>query len=257
VASAESQGPEETIDVPSPGEAELPLEDGIVAKSALLQQARSARSAIEKHAPDRIFTIGGDCLVDLAPIAYLNKRYGGDVGVLWIDAHPDIQTLKDTGHAHAQVLGMLLGEGDRDFVGEVDIPVRPSKVMYAGLDEWSANEQKVIDRLNLRHSSSRELSGYSNAILKWIADEDIKQLAVHLDVDAILPGRFPPILFNKPGTDKTILSGVPRGRLEPEHVVRLLRDVSAACEIVGLAITEYISWDAIETRKLLSQLPLV
>jgi len=101
------------------------------------------------------------------------------------------------------------------------------------------------------------LSGDSNAILKWIADEDIKQLAVHLDVDAILPGRFPPILFNKPGTDKTILSGVPRGRLEPEHVVRLLRDVSAACEIVGLAITEYISWDAIETRKLLSQLPLV
>jgi arginase len=112
VASAESQGPEETIDVPSPGEAELPLEDGIVAKSALLQQARSARSAIEKHAPDRILTIGGDCLVDLAPIAYLNKRYGGDVGVLWIDAHPDIQTLKDTGHAHAQVLGMLLGEGE-------------------------------------------------------------------------------------------------------------------------------------------------
>jgi arginase len=33
--------------------------------------------------------------------------------------------------------------------------------------------------------------------------------------------------------------------------------VSAACEIVGMAITEYISWDAIETRKLLSQLPLV
>ncbi|CCV15980.1 hypothetical protein MESS4_830200 [Mesorhizobium sp. STM 4661] len=27
--------------------------------------------------------------------------------------------------------------------------------------------------------------------------------------------------------------------------------------MVGLAITEYISWDAIETRRLLSQLPLV
>ncbi|WP_197283925.1 arginase family protein [Rhizobium acidisoli] len=106
-----SDGPDETVPVPSPGgPGSLRMEDGILAKTALLEQVRSARRAIEKHRPDKILTIGGDCLVDLAPIAYLNKHYGR-VGVLWIDAHPDVQTPKETPHAHAQVLGMLLGQG--------------------------------------------------------------------------------------------------------------------------------------------------
>jgi arginase len=35
-------------------------------------------------------TLGGDCHVDLAPIAYLSERCGDDLAVLWIDAHSDI-----------------------------------------------------------------------------------------------------------------------------------------------------------------------
>ena len=46
-----------------------------------VRQAREARQAIEKHQPARILTLGGDSLVDLAPIAYLNKRHGGKLGV--------------------------------------------------------------------------------------------------------------------------------------------------------------------------------
>ncbi|MBT1538899.1 hypothetical protein B7R78_0017875 [Ralstonia solanacearum] len=30
--------------------------------------------------------LGGDCLVDLAPFAYLNERYDGALAMLWIDA---------------------------------------------------------------------------------------------------------------------------------------------------------------------------
>jgi hypothetical protein len=50
---------------------------------------------------------------------------------------------------------------------------------------------------------------------------------------------------------------VPRGRMAPEHVIRLLHDVAAACDIVGLAITEYMPWKEIATRKLLRRLPLL
>ena len=252
-----SGGPEETVPVPSPGAAgSLRTEDGIVAKTALLEQARSARRAIEKHWPDRVLTIGGDCLVDLAPIVYLNKRYDR-LGVLWIDAHPDVQSTKETPHAHAQVLAMLLGQGDPDFVGEVEKPVDPAMVMYAGLDEWSAAEDEVLSGMRLRQTGAADLRNDSSSLLGWIDEQRITHLAVHLDVDAISPAHFRPILFNKPGADSGFLQGVPRGRLEPAHVVRLLRDVAAKAEIVGLAITEYISWDAIQTRALLAELPLV
>ena len=66
-------------------------------------------------------------------MAYLNRRYGGNLGVLWVDAHPDVLTPKDFAHAHAQVLGALLGRGDPDLVAEADMPLKPPRVMYAGL----------------------------------------------------------------------------------------------------------------------------
>ncbi|PBB32960.1 arginase family protein [Mesorhizobium sp. M1A.F.Ca.IN.020.06.1.1] len=253
-----SRGPEEIVPVPSPGDSPAPaIEDGILARKALLDQARAARAAIERHRPDRILTIGGDCLVDLAPIAYLNKHYRGTVGVLWIDAHPDVQTPKDFHQGNSQVLAMLLGEGDPDFLTEVDVPVDPTKVMYAGLDEWSPPENEFLVRMGLRRTGSAELAESSSSVLKWIEQEGIEYLAIHFDVDAIRPQSFRPMLFNKPGAGDGFLAGVPRGRLEPKHVLRLLGHVAGACDIVGLAITEYISWDAIQTRKLLAQLPLI
>jgi arginase len=36
--------------------------------------------------------LGGDCLVDLAPCAYLNDHYDGELAVLWVDVHADIMT---------------------------------------------------------------------------------------------------------------------------------------------------------------------
>ncbi len=73
-----ANGPVETVPVPEPKPGEtLDVENGIVTRAALLQQAPAARHAIEKHRPDRIVTLGGDCLIDLAPMAYLNTRYGG------------------------------------------------------------------------------------------------------------------------------------------------------------------------------------
>jgi arginase len=59
-------GPVATVEVAEPDGFTLPLENGIVARSTLLRQIDSA--------PDKIVVLGGDCLVDLAPFAYLNER---------------------------------------------------------------------------------------------------------------------------------------------------------------------------------------
>ena len=75
----EPLGPEETVAVPRAAGGERPVEGGIVSRRALLELLAAARSAIERHAPEAIVTLGGDCLVDLAPIAYLGERYGDDI----------------------------------------------------------------------------------------------------------------------------------------------------------------------------------
>jgi hypothetical protein len=35
--------------------------------------------AIDRHAPEAIVTLGGDCHVDFAPLNYLSERYGDDL----------------------------------------------------------------------------------------------------------------------------------------------------------------------------------
>jgi arginase len=83
------------------------------------------------------------------------------------------------------------------------------------------------------------------------------QLAIHFDLDVLDPASFRALLFNKPDSPPEFLAGVPRGRMKPEQIVRLLHDVAGACDVVGLAITEHMPWDTLAMRNMLRQLPLL
>jgi arginase len=252
-----AHGPVETVSIPEPeAGAKLSLENGIAGRSAVLRHLREARQAIEKHGPARILTLGGDCLVDLPPIAYLNALHRGKLGVLWVDAHPDVTTPKDYPNAHAHVLGALLGRGDPDLTGEVETPLAPSRVMYAGLDSWSPVEHEVIQALGLRRAGASALAETSSPVLDWISDQRVEHLAVHFDLDVLDPTAFRPLLFNQPRLPPEF-SGVPRGRMLPDQVTRLLADVARACDVVGLAITEHLPWDTLALRDMLRRLPLM
>ena len=105
----EPQGPVETIAVPPSARPIRPIDGWITSREALLDQLNAARSAIVRHKTEAIVTLGGDCLGDLAPIAYLSERYGDDLAVLWADAHPDVMPAQ-TQNAHAHVLAILMDE---------------------------------------------------------------------------------------------------------------------------------------------------
>lgn len=250
-------GPEETIDVPEADGTSLEVENGIKGRMQLLTQARTAREAIDAHDPDRIVALGGDCLIDLAPTAYLNEQYDGTLGVLWVDAHPDVTRPEQSSHAHAHVLAMLLGEGDPEFTAEVKTPLDPNKVMIAGMDEWSETEDEIISGLGLQHVSITDVADDSKPVLNWIEDQEITHLAVHFDLDVLDPAHFSPLLFNKPDLPDDTFDGIPRGKMRLDQVVRLLTDVGAQTDIVGLAITEHLPWDMLRLSEALGELPIL
>ena len=253
-----TNGPIETVPIPEPTPGErLGLENGMTGRSTVLRCLREARQAIEKHRPARILTLGGDCLVDLPPIAYLSTGYGGKLGVLWVDSHPDVMTPKDYPNAHAHVLGALMGRGDPDLIREVETPVAPARVMYAGLDTWSPVEDEVIQALGLRHAGAAALAETSSPVLSWIGEHRIEHLAIHFDLDVLDPMVFRPLTFNKPGLQPNAFPGVARGRMSPDQAVRLLNDAARACDVVGLAITEHLPWDTLAMRNMLRALPLM
>jgi len=103
------------VPVAIPDGKQLPLEGGVIAKTAILAQNEAALSIIRTAQPDRIVTFGGDCSVSLAPFSYLASRYAGDVAVLWVDAHFDLTTSEVSSHAHGYPMLNLLGKGDAEF----------------------------------------------------------------------------------------------------------------------------------------------
>lgn len=95
------------VDIIPPNSKEKTVTNGIYAEEEVLSGIRDAQEKISKQTPDRIITIGGNCMVSLAPFDYLHGKYK-NVGIIWIDAHPDVSTLNDGyPNAHAMVLGSL------------------------------------------------------------------------------------------------------------------------------------------------------
>ncbi|TKW65611.1 MAG: arginase family protein [Paracoccus denitrificans] len=250
-------GPEETVAVSPSDGSSAPVEQGIKWRGDLLAQAKAARAAIDRHAPDRIVTLGGDCLVDLAPIAYLRQKYGEKLGVLWIDAHPDVMSAQEFSHAHAHVLGMLLGRGDAEFTGQVSEKLEARRVMIAGMQGWTAAEDAILKDLGLRHVPATDLADTSRPILDWIAAEGISYLAVHFDLDVLDPAHFSPLLFNRPDAAPDAFDGVEKGHMRLDQVLRLLNDAASAADMVGLAMTEHLPWDMLRLKNGLAGLKIM
>jgi hypothetical protein len=61
---------------------------GIRALDVLLENLRLTRQALA-GVDGTVITAGGDCGVDLAPIAAAGARHGEALTVLWFDAHPE------------------------------------------------------------------------------------------------------------------------------------------------------------------------
>jgi arginase len=252
----EHQGPSEEVNVALPTDTPLQIEDGIKGRSVLLEQYADARRLIDKHTPDRLVVLGGDCLVDLAPFAYLNERYDGELAVLWVDAHPDVMTPADYENAHAHVLGNLLGEGDEQFAGTVKRPLKPQNVMYAGLKETSASESAFIERLGLAKAGPTELAETSTPVIEWFKSTGAKHLAIHLDLDVLDPSLFRALLFANPETPG-VWDQTPQGSMTINQVVRLLADIAEVADVVGLGIAEHLPWDALALKNMLTKLPLI
>lgn len=232
--------------------AKAPKEGGVFFRQEVMRQIRAARRIIDVYAPDRVITFGGDCLISQAPFDYLNERYAGKMGIIWIDAHPDVTTPWEFDHAHAMVLGNLLGEGEPHLARQVKLPVKPEQVVLVGVDGVLSHEQETIDRFGLKVIPSKDIMNGSDAVTAWVRETGFERVAIHLDLDVLDPAVFRSLLFANPNLEEHIESE--HGRTRMEHVGCVLKDIAAQVDVVGMSFAEYMPWDALSLRKMLSEL---
>ncbi len=66
----------------------------IYAEDEVLAGIQDAQRKLAAENPDRVVTVGGNCMVSPALFDYLHGKYE-NVGIVWIYAHPDVSTLND------------------------------------------------------------------------------------------------------------------------------------------------------------------
>lgn len=244
------------VPVTEPGKP-LQIESGIIGRTQIVNQLKNAYDIIEKEKPDKIIMFGGDCLVDLAPFSYLSTIYGDSFGILWLDAHPDVMTPKQFANSHAHVLGALMGNGDQDLTKDVETPVPAQRIMIAGIHKPTPYEQEFLANHAIATLSPEALQADDKPVLQWIKKQNIKHLAIHLDLDVLDIHLFRSLLMAEPGVSPDKYAGIAEGRLTMDDVVKTMSDVDKITEIVGIGIAEHLPWDALNLKNMLSRLPLL
>lgn len=240
------------IDVPALGDADPAVTNGIASEATVLDGIRKARAALEKEAPERVITVGGNCIVSLASFDHLHALYP-DAGILWIDAHPDV-SLPENGYpnAHSMVLGTLLGRGAPTLAAEMKNPAFGAKdLLYVGLQGLHDYQQKFLDDAGVDYSVQTEAFVSDEAILEFLARHP--QVFVHLDIDVLDPAIFHDTYFANPAL---VGDGSGGGRMTIEELGRILRLVSEKSDTPAFTIAEYLPFEAERLAKMFEALPL-
>lgn len=240
------------IDVPALGDVDPAVTNGIASEAAVLDGIRKARAALEAEAPDRVITVGGNCIVSLASFDHLHALYP-DSGILWIDAHPDV-SLPENGYpnAHAMVLGTLLGRGAPSLAREMKNPAFGAKdLLYVGLQGLHDYQQKFLDDAGVDYSVQTEAFVSDEVILDFLSRHP--RVFVHLDIDVLDPAFFHDTYFANP---ELTGDGSGSGRMTIEELGRILRLVSEKSETPAFTIAEYLPFAAERLAKMFEALPL-
>lgn len=220
--------------------------DGVEAKAVILEQLAGALEVIRRHDPARIVTVGGECSVSVAPFSELARRYGDDLAIVWIDAHPDVGTPESEypGY-HAMAVATLTGHGDPDVQELLPATVSPDRVALVGLHSWADDDFPNIAEWGIQSFGPDELRESAQPLLDWIAATGCSRVAIHFDVDAV-------------DSNEIVLGlGIEPDGLTSTEVRRIVADIDGAVDVVGFTIAEFIPRQVMHLRQILNGFPLI
>ncbi len=187
-------------DNPSPGHPSLRNLEAVTAMSLAAFERAGAANLDEGP----LVTVGGDHSIAIGSVAasaaWCHAR-GGDLGLVWIDAHGDFNTANTTlsGNIHGMPFAIAVGLGEPSLTGLGGFcpKVRPEHAVLIGARDLDDDEASLIRNTGIRVISSDEVRTRG---LQAVLDEVLPPLLarttglhVSLDVDAIDPDEVPAV----------------------------------------------------------------
>lgn len=219
------------VEVPAPdpeAPPPLPPEGGVIGLSPVADRARRTLDLLRERRPSRLFTIAGTCGAELAPVSYLNDRYHGDLAVIWLDAHGDLNTPQSSpsGRFHGMVLRTLLGAGPPGLVDLLPRRLAPTQIVLAGTRDLDRDEATFVSDAAISMLTPADLL-VPDRLVGRIRAVGFRKVYIHLDLDVIDPAEFPDALIPAPG-------GV-----SLENVAATIQGVASSFDVVGFSVVEF------------------
>jgi len=182
-------------------------------------------------------------------VSELAHRYGEDLAIVWIDAHPDVGTPhSEYPGYHAMAVATLTGHGDPDVQELLPATFSPDRVALVGLRSWAEDDFPNIAEWGIRSFSPDELRQSSRPLLEWIALTGCSRVVIHFDVYAV---------DRVDGNEIVLGLGMEPNGLTSTEVRRIVADVDRAVDVVGFTIAEFIPRQVMHLRQHMNSFPLV
>lgn len=199
-------------------------------------QSLSRNVAAELRSGNRVVTIGGDHSMAAGSIAGMAEAFGpgARIGVIWIDAHADLNTFTSSlsKAIHGMPVAALLGI-DKSLapLGPEQAVITPENVVYAGLRDIDPAERDIAAAHGIRMMSMDDLR--TQGIARTLQDSVMQlasrcdHLVLSIDLDAFSLDHAPSV-----GTP------VPGG-FTPEEIVPVLAGIVRTHAIEMVEIVEF------------------
>jgi len=236
----------ESLDIEVADAGDLPVPKVAPSSTGKLKNAGAILkvcSELEKHTYEAVangsvpLTLGGDhslAVGSVSGVAHALRDKGRKVGLIWVDAHADMNTpeTSPTGNVHGMPLAHILGMGHKDFarLGGFSPKIDPRNVVLVGIRDVDRAEAVNIRKSGIRVFSMQEIDRYGMGVVTEqaidMASDGTAGFHVSFDIDSVDPG-------NAPGTGT-----IKRGGLTYRESHLFMELVADSERMVGLDLVE-------------------
>lgn len=157
------------------------------------------RNQVNKSLIEGYFTVilGGDHSIAIGSIA--GAIYGNHVnaGIIYIDAHADMNTFKTsaTGNIHGMPLAICLGE-EKLMTGVMTCNLSPNNLLLIGQRSIDPGEIELINRHHIKCVTTdsikiNQIEGLESEVNKFIKNNNLNRIHISFDIDVIDPHYAP------------------------------------------------------------------
>lgn len=166
--------------------------NGIRGFDILCKQMSSAYGRMHEDVPNKIFTLGGGCDADVPGIVYFSEKYQGNLTVIWLDAHGDLNTPNES--TSSLFYGMpLRSVMDNQCFGLLEnrYPLSASQIIHIGGRDFDDAEKTFIKKTGMAAYAVQDIRSDGNLIRRIVKGVHSDHIYIHLDLDVIDPAEFP------------------------------------------------------------------